>query len=192
MAEPARIEALLAEVELLDEAPRALATELVQQLVDLYGDGLARLVEIVAAGDASGELAAAVAADEVVAHLLLLHGLHPVPLEARVRGALEEVAPYLESHGGGVELVGVQDGVVRLRLEGSCEGCPSSAATLRLAIEGAGARAAPDVVTIEAEGAAEPPPAAPRAHRAWASAGDLAELDGVPLLRDVDGEEVLF
>ena len=62
-----------------------------------------------------------------------------------MRGALDEVRPYLASHGGDVELLGVEDGVVRLRLEGSCNGCPSSAMTLKLAIEEAIARAAPDV-----------------------------------------------
>ena len=67
--------------------------------------------------------------------LLLLHGLHPLDLEARVRQALDKVRPYLRSHGGNVELLGVDEGVVRLRLEGSCHGCPSSAATMRQTIE---------------------------------------------------------
>ena len=85
--------------------------------------------------------------DELVAHLLLLHGLHPVPVRERVRGALDEVRPYLVAHGGGVELLGVADGVVRLRLEGACNGCPSSALTLthapsrRRSAGGAGRRA---------------------------------------------------
>ena len=104
-----------------------------------------------------GRLAAAFAGDELISHLLLLHGLHPVPLEERVRGALDEVRPYLESHGGGVELLGVEDGVARLRMEGSCDGCPSSAATLTLAIEDAIQKAAPDVRAIAAENAAPAP-----------------------------------
>ena len=44
----------------------------------------------------------------------------PCRVEERVREALDEVRPYLESHGGDVELLGVEDGVVRLRLQGSC------------------------------------------------------------------------
>jgi Fe-S cluster biogenesis protein NfuA len=103
-----------------------------------------------------GTLAAALAGDDVVAHLLLLHGLHPVPLEARVRGALAEVRPYLESHGGNVELLGVDDGVVRLRMQGSCSGCPSSTMTLKLAIEEAIHKAAPDVQDVVAEDEARP------------------------------------
>jgi Fe-S cluster biogenesis protein NfuA len=158
MAETADIERLLEEVERLpDLAARQTATALASALLDLYGEGLARVVDVVAEHDRDGELAAALSADELVAHLLLLHGLHPEPVEARVRQALVEVRPYLESHGGDVELLGVEDGVVRLALNGSCKGCPSSAATLKLAIEDAIGRVAPDVERVVAEGAVEPP-----------------------------------
>jgi Fe-S cluster biogenesis protein NfuA len=153
-----RIEALLDDVEgLADPAARDTATELVQVLLDVYGEGLARLVAHVAERD-DGTLAEALASDELVAHLLLLHGLHPVPLETRVRGALEEVRPYLASHGGDVELLGIEDGVARLRLEGGCGGCQSSGATLKAAVEDAVQQAAPDLQRIEAEEAASPPP----------------------------------
>jgi Fe-S cluster biogenesis protein NfuA len=146
-----RIEALLEEVEgLADPAARDTALELVQGLLDLYGEGLARVVGYVAERDADGTLAGALADDELVAHLLLLHGLHPVPLERRVGEALAEVRPYLESHGGNVELLGVDEGVVRLQLQGSCSGCPSSAVTLKLAVEEAIQKAAPDVQEIVA------------------------------------------
>ena len=64
--------------------------------------------------------------------------------------------PYLGSHGGDVELLCVEDGVARVRLGGTCEGCPSSAVTLQNAIEAAILKAAPDVERIEAEGVAEP------------------------------------
>ena len=141
-----RVEALLDQVEAFPRQQREVATELVQALLEMYGEGLQR---IVAACDVPVE-------DELVAHLLLLHGLHPVPVRERVTGALDEVRPYLATHGGGVELLDVADGVVRLRLEGACHGCPSSAATLRGAVEEAIARAAPDVDRIETEGVAAP------------------------------------
>src|SRR6202161_565848 len=106
----ARVESLLGQLEALpDAAARDTATEVMQALLDLYGEGLGRIVDVVAAGD-DGTLAAALADDELVAHLLLLHGLHPVAVEERVRGALEGVLPYLESHGGNVQLLGVEDG----------------------------------------------------------------------------------
>lgn len=141
-----QVEALLDRVETFPPEQRALVEELVAALLDMYGEGLAR---IVAACDVPVE-------DELVAHLLFLHGLHPVPIEQRVSRALDEVRPYLVAHGGGVELLGVADGVVALRLDGACHGCPSSASTLRSAVEEAIMRAAPDVERIDAEGVVEP------------------------------------
>ena len=101
--------------------------------------------------------------DELVASVLLLYDLHPVDLETRVRGALEKTRPYLKSHGGNVELVGIDEtGVVRLRMQGSCHGCPSSAVTLKLAIEQAIHEAAPDVSAILVEGRTDSRPSRPR------------------------------
>jgi Fe-S cluster biogenesis protein NfuA len=152
----AEIEALLDRLDALpDPIARATATATVQALPALYGGGLRSVVERVGPAQAR-----ALAEDELVAHLLLLHGLHPVPVEQRVRAALDGVRPYLGSHGGDVELLGVAEGVARLRLHGSCEGCPASAMTLKLAIEEAILAAAPDVERVEAEGVDEPAHAA--------------------------------
>jgi Fe-S cluster biogenesis protein NfuA len=153
----ARVEELLEELDgVADAEARATATALVQALLDLYGEGLARLVGHVAERD-DGSLAQALADDELVAPLLMLHGLHPVPLDRRVNGALDEVRPYLESHGGGVELLAIEEGTVRLALQGSCSGCPSSAVTLKHAVEEAIHKAAPDVMAIVAEDAPREP-----------------------------------
>lgn len=191
----ARVEHLLDDVEAIpDPAPREAATEMAGALLDLYGEGIARLAARVPDP-------ASLADDELVSHLLLLHGMHPVPVEDRVRAALEEVRPYLDSHGGGVELVEVASGTVRLRMRGSCSGCPSSAVTLKLAIEDAIRKHAPDVDEIEAQDAApEPalielaPPAPATANgNGWRIAGSLPQLraDGT-VLKDIGGEPVLF
>ena len=152
-----KIEELVRAVEgLPDPAARASAVALVQALMDFHGEALDRLMEIVAAqGEPGYSIFDKFSRDELVSNLLLLYGLHPLPLETRVLQALEKVKPYLASHGGDVELLGIDEGVVRLRLHGSCKGCPSSAATLKLAIEAAIYEAAPDVASIEAEGALE-------------------------------------
>jgi Fe-S cluster biogenesis protein NfuA/nitrite reductase/ring-hydroxylating ferredoxin subunit len=157
----ARIAALLDEIESLpDPTERARVTDIVQGLLALYGEGLRRMLAIVERdGRTAGvHLLEAFARDELIAHLLLLHDLHPVDVKTRVAHALEEVRPYLQSHGGNVELLGVDGGVARLRLQGSCHGCPSSTMTLTLAIEEAIRKAAPDLEGIEVEGVAEPPP----------------------------------
>ena len=96
-------------------------------------------------------------ADPLVESLLLLHGLHPLDVDARIQRALDQVRPYLGSHAGGVEYLGVSDGVARLRLEGCCHGCPSSTVTVRLAIEGAVQDAAPEVTEVAVEGMTAPP-----------------------------------
>jgi Fe-S cluster biogenesis protein NfuA/nitrite reductase/ring-hydroxylating ferredoxin subunit len=203
----ARVEGLLERLDALPDADaRETATEAMQALLDLYAEGLERIVQAIAERD-DGTLAAALADDQLVAHLLLLHGLHPVPVEERVQGALEGVLPYLESHGGDVQLIGVHDGIVHLRLEGSCSGCPSSSMTLKLAIEDAILKAAPDVEEVRAEGAVSPqtppgllslevvkPAAAPSlSPGAWATAGGMPQLaNGGLLLKEVSGEPVLF
>jgi Fe-S cluster biogenesis protein NfuA len=158
MADAATIEQLLEEAEALpDPRARETATGLAAALLELYGDGLERVVELVAEHDDDGALAAALAGDELVAGLLLLHGLHPEPVAERVERALDDVRPYLASHGGAVELLGVEDDVVRVRLQGTCNGCPSSSVTLKHAIEDAVQRRAPDVERVEAEAGAEEP-----------------------------------
>jgi Fe-S cluster biogenesis protein NfuA len=145
-----RIEQALAELERCADPARslALAEELLRLVTDLYGAGLARVVDVVGARDPA--LLSDLADDELVGSLLLVHGLHPSSLEARVEGALAKVRPFLARHGGDVELLGIDDarGAVQLRLLGSCDGCPSSAATLQGAVEVAILEAAPEVTKI--------------------------------------------
>jgi Fe-S cluster biogenesis protein NfuA/nitrite reductase/ring-hydroxylating ferredoxin subunit len=209
-----RMETLLEEIEALkDPTARAKAAEVVGVLLDLYGEGLARMMEVVAEGEERERIFEALAGDELVSHLLLLHGLHPLDVETRVVQALEEVRPYLQSHGGNVELLGVESGVARLQLEGSCNGCPSSTMTLKLAIEEAIQKAAPDLEGIEAEGVAEPKPAptlvaGPTLRKkkkrpegvetsrwdvsTWTAVGEIGLSGGGMLAKEVSGEPVLF
>jgi Fe-S cluster biogenesis protein NfuA/nitrite reductase/ring-hydroxylating ferredoxin subunit len=154
-----KIEGLIHKVETVaDPEARALAVELIQALMDLHGAGLDRVMGIVSqAGEPGLDILNGFTRDDLVASLLLLYGLHPVDMETRVRQALDKVRPYLRSHGGNVDLLATAGGVVRLRLQGSCHGCPSSAMTLKLAIEEAICEAAPDVTAIEVEGVVEHP-----------------------------------
>src|SRR4051794_10806274 len=142
---------------------RERAEELVRLVADLYGGGLERLLDILYdLGRLDDSVLAALADDELVSSLLLVHGLHPYDVPTRVERALASVRPYLGTHGGDVELIDVTDeGVVRLRLLGSCDGCPSSWATLSLAVEGAVEAAAPEVTAIEVESPEEEPAAPP-------------------------------
>ena len=140
-------------------APAAAPEELVRLLLGLYGDALGNIMEVLdSEGPAGARVRDRMLAEPLVESLLLLHDLHPLDAGTRIRRALHRVRPYLGSHAGGVKYLGVgPDGVARLRLEGSCHGCPSSTVTVRLAIEGAVQEAAPEVTEVVVEGMTDPP-----------------------------------
>lgn len=153
-----RIEALLNASSVHGAAARERAEELVRQLTSLYGEGLARILRILeSTGFLKQPLWDELVADDVVAGLLLIHGLHPDDVQTRVESALESVRPYLATHGGDVQLLEVTDDtVVSLRLLGHCDGCPSSSVTLELAVESAVQAAAPEITSIEVSAGAKP------------------------------------
>ena len=153
-----RVEQLTAAIEAsADPFVRGTVDELVSAIIELYGEGLTRIVrELAERGEE--ELLLRLASDGVIGSLMLIHDLYPVPLETRVQEALASVRPYMESHGGDVEFLRLEDGVAHLRLIGHCHGCPASAATLELAIKEALDEAAPDLLGLEVEGVAEAKP----------------------------------
>ncbi|HEX3565569.1 MAG TPA: NifU family protein [Acidimicrobiales bacterium] len=147
-----RIEQLLDELRAAAD-PRLYgqAEEVLGLVTELYGGGLARIVEVVRESDPV--TLQRLADDELISSLLLVHGLHPDDLETRVIRALEGVRPMLAGHGGDVELLDIDAdaGAVHLNLLGSCHGCPSSTVTLRMAVETAIAEAAPEIIIIDVE-----------------------------------------
>jgi Fe-S cluster biogenesis protein NfuA len=149
-----RVQELLGSLdEIADPVAQQRVQELIGTVLELYGAGLERVLGIVDdAGDDALPIRQALLDDGVVSSLLLIHGLYPISLEERVLEALDSVRPFLASHGGNVEFLGVEDGVARLRLEGSCNGCPSSAATLEHALKEAIDATAPDLLGLEVEG----------------------------------------
>lgn len=155
--ESARIERLLGELQATAGPqvwPRV--EELVRRLVGLYAAGLGRLLALAAdAARSDADLASRLDADELLSSLLVLHGLHPRGTDERVRRALAELQPYLGSHAGGVEVVAIENGVVRLRLLGTCRGCPSSRSTVQDLIRASLEAAAPELAAIEVDGASE-------------------------------------
>jgi Fe-S cluster biogenesis protein NfuA/nitrite reductase/ring-hydroxylating ferredoxin subunit len=160
---PARIDALLDDLhQAADPGVGQRADELVRCVVGLYGAGLERMVDILSSHPDSDRLARAMADDDVVSNLLLLHDLHPDPLTDRINAALDKVRPYLGSHAGGIDYLGVDDdGVAQLRFAGSCDGCPSSAVTVQLTIERALLEAAPELTAVHVEGMVEDKKPAP-------------------------------
>ncbi len=133
-----------------DEAAREAARELTRALLDLHSAGLARALEL--AGPAVAER---LAGDELVGSVLLLHGLHPLPAEERVRRAVARLRPLLHSVGGGLDVLSATDTAVRLRLRGD----PAAGPALRAAATEAVIGAVPDVADVEFEEAWDGPAA---------------------------------
>lgn len=202
-----RLEQLIHAVESAeDKIPRVDALEIVRSLLELHGAGLERVVGMVAQANETGAgLLRRLASDDLVSGLLLLYDLHPDDDETRIRRALDKVRPYLRSHGGDVELIGItSEGAVRLRLDGSCKSCPSSAMTLKLAVENAVYEAAPNITAIVADGLAAhavvkelpqrgPTDASASGDGIWENVPDLAALlDGRVHAIEMSGRSILF
>lgn len=152
-----KVQELAAQIDGLSDATvRKTAQEFMRSIMELYGLGLQKVVQVLTdSGDVGAPMRQELIQDGVFASLLLIHDLYPIPLEERVEEGLDSVRPYLASHGGAVELVRIQDGVAYLALEGSCKGCPASQATLELAIKKALDEAAPDLAGLQVEGVIE-------------------------------------
>ncbi len=152
-----RLDELLAEFDLeaTTDRNRERAEELVRTILSLYGDALDRLLTIAHAElrDRSDAFFARLCEDELVESVLCLHGLHPIAVEERVQEAMESVLPYIKSHKGNMAISRIEGDIVYLRLEGSCDGCPASATTLKLAVERAILERVPEIREVRAEDA---------------------------------------
>ena len=175
-----------------DPQARDLMLECLQSVLALHGEGLAQILQLVKNAGAPGqEISEALQRDKLVRGLLLIHGLHPVSLEARLREALEKVRPYMQSHGGNVELIHLENDTARLRLEGTCKTCPSSTVTMELAVRQAVEEACPDLLGFEVEGVAtqHTPAEAPK----WMALENFGRLEnGQMRALDVATIPVLF
>lgn len=191
-----RIQTLLDATSAGGTVARERAEHLVCEVVDLYGAGLARIVALI-----DEPAIERLATDDLVASLLLVHGLHPHDLRRRVADALDRVRPYLGSHGGDVHLLDIVGDAVQLAFAGSCKSCPSSAVTLELAVEDAIRAAAPEVSSIDvvapeaaaAESATVIPAESLLAHvhsRAHANGGASTAWHPLPAVADLVPGEV--
>jgi Fe-S cluster biogenesis protein NfuA/nitrite reductase/ring-hydroxylating ferredoxin subunit len=149
-----RIQELVEKIGALhDPAARRMLQECLESVLSFYGHGLERILGVIEKIGPDGEKAReALIDDPGVRGLLLIHGLHPISLEARLTEALDKVRPYMESHGGNVELLSLENDYAKLRLVGHCKTCPSSTVTLELAVRAAIEEACPDLAGFEVEG----------------------------------------
>ena len=141
-----RITSLVQKVQSLpDPGGRETALELVQEIMDLHAAGLERIMQLITAAEAGAPILDSIAGDELASSVLLLHDLHPLDIEQRLKRALAR--DEFHARGASVELVSIDDGVVRIRIEGG----PG----LKASVEAAALDAAPDAVSIVVEGGRE-------------------------------------
>jgi Fe-S cluster biogenesis protein NfuA len=154
-----RIGGLVQEIEsIADPAVRAATKELVQSLMDLHGAALEKALDIVAAaGEPGMNIIDRMGRDSLVSSVLILYGLHPEDLETRVVKAVDKIRSSLRKQGCEVELLGVNDGAIRLRVETGSHTCGSTAKTVQASLEGAMYDAAPDMASLVIEGFEEKP-----------------------------------
>lgn len=139
-----------------DEGARATSLELLQSLMDLHGAAMCRVVELLMESEAGRASLTKVGDDPFICGLLVLYGIHPLSIEERVGRAIDKVRSQLHKQGGSVELAGIVDSVVQVKIEGSGHGCGSSADAFKRTVEQAILECAPEVVEVQAIGSAAP------------------------------------
>lgn len=157
-AEAADIERLLGELTALVSAPvRQRIDGLLRRIVDLYGAGLGRALQVArGAGADEGRLRELVCADELLGSLLVLHGLHPLDTHERVQRALVSVRRELDLPDDGLVLAGIEDDVVHLQARGSIGGGAMSDRVAEGVIRRVLEAAAPEIATTRVEGLVQP------------------------------------
>ena len=149
-----RVDELIGRVSALtDSEARTSALELVQAIMDMHGATVSRLLELLeGAGETGRSLLARIASDPMICGLLVLYGIHPVPLEQRVEQAVQKLVLQLRKSGTNVQVLGITDGVVRLDLAKDAHGLRYSPEKIKATIEQAIREAAPEVVEIVIDG----------------------------------------
>jgi hypothetical protein len=146
-------QALQSANELADEGARNTALALMQSLMDLHGTVLARMLEVMnESGDAARSLLEKLGRDPLVCGLLVLYGMHPLPLEQRVAQALERLQPRLRKRQASAKLVAIESDRIRVRIEAAGENSGSTDG-LRTLVEQAVREAAPEAGEVVVEGA---------------------------------------
>lgn len=148
----ARLDELLGQVEQIPGRAGELALDAVSALAAVYGEALARVTAYASGAPGAVE---AIVGDELLDHLLVLHGIHPDPVERRVARVIDELRPAVQQRGGDVGLVGIAQGVATVRL--STSGCGSSSAGVEEAVREAVLAVAPELSEVRRERPAPEP-----------------------------------
>ena len=150
-----RMQKLVEQVDLLPDSPsKELIRECIAEILTFYGNGLERIMTVLIneSNVTATKILNNLLEDSFINGLLIIHDLHPFDLNTRLNLALEKVRPYIESHGGQLELLSLQNGIAKIKLSGSCKSCASSSVTLELAIKESIEENCPDLLQLDVEG----------------------------------------
>ncbi|PND57910.1 hypothetical protein CRM90_10630 [Mycobacterium sp. ENV421] len=144
-----RVDDAVAALDRLDPSAREVAEELKAAIEGIHRAGLVTMVRRMRGDEAARQVLFELVDDPIVHLLLSLHGIvRPDPV-THANQVLASVRPQLQSHGGDVTLVRVDDGTAYVRLEGACNGCSMSAVTLRNLVEEALVQGVPAISAVE-------------------------------------------
>lgn len=144
-----RVDRAVNEVRTLDEAGQAKALALKSAIEAFHKMGLTKIVQRLKADSRGKELLFELVDEPSVYALFAMHGLVRADVPTRVSRVIDMVRPYMQSHGGDVELVNVNGETAWVKLHGACNGCSMSAVTLRNGVEEALREHVPEIKHIE-------------------------------------------
>ena len=140
-----------------DSPQKTAGKELVQLLMDVQGQGLERVMELIFESRESGTaLIDRLGKDDVAGGLLLLYSLHPDAFETRVRTAVDRLRSRLRKLSFTIELLTAENGQVRVQLAKGGHSCGSSTRELEAIVEDGICEMAPDMASLEILGLEEP------------------------------------
>ena len=202
----AKVDKAIAAVETLGPEAQAKAKGLQIAIEEFHKAGLVKIVQGLKADPRGLELLMELAAEPAVYALFAMHGLIKIraDLNMRVNRVIDSANPYIESHGGHVELAYIEDNIVYVRMDGACNGCSQTATTLRNLVEERMRESVPEIVKVEVvpheptrDSAAEPAHlvqiAPAEAANGWVQGPRTSELhDAKPLRWDIGEISVLL
>lgn len=200
------IERLQSSVDVWDDAQRQTVHELREAIEQLHKEAFSRLIFNLKTDPLTRSALRQAVSDEVVYAVLRHLRLIKPSLNERVESALRGVRPFLQSHGGNVELVRLQPpDTVEIRLLGTCDGCPSANLTFVEGVEKAIKEQCPEIVTIKkVAGVTMQPksngvalhvvsPFVKGEDQGWAFALHLEEIpEAGVVVKEVNGHSILF
>lgn len=144
-----RVDKAVAEARTLDDDAQTKAFALKSAIEAFHKLGLTRIIQALKADPRGKELLFELVDDPALYALFAMHGLVRADIGTRVSRVIDMVRPYMQSHGGDVELVDVSNNTAYIKLHGACNGCSMSSVTLRNTVEDALREHVPEITKIE-------------------------------------------